>query len=345
MTVFKVGLSADFLKPNGQPAFPMFDLSPLVNAPGIELAYVPVTDSRIQAADIKGYDALILLGARFDADSHPGDGRLALIARFGVGYDTVDVDACTANEVALVITPDGVRRPVAVAILSMMLALSSKLLLKDRLARQGSTGWAQRADYMGDGLIGRTLGSIGLGNIGAELFRMAQPLQMRFIACDPYADKSVAKELGIELVDLTNLFRQSDFLAVNCPFSPETDKLVNAERLALMKPSAYLINTARGPIVDETALVDALVSGKIAGAALDVFEVEPSGADNPLFQLDNVIVSPHALSWTDQCFSGIGVDDVAAALAVSKGEIPVGIVNKEILESPGWLNKLSNFAG
>lgn len=345
MSEFRVGLSADFKKPDGQPAFPMFDLSPLNDAPDISWAYVPVTDNRIEPTDIEGFDALILLGAYFDENSHAGDGRLALIARFGVGYDTVDVDACTANDVALVITPNGVRRPVAVAILTMILALSGKLLAKDQLTRQGPDGWAQKSNYMGEGLVGRTLGSVGIGNIGAEMFRLAEPLSMRFIACDPYADKTVAQSLGVELVELADLFAQADYLAINCPLSPATEKLVNAQRLAMMKPSAFLINTARGPIVDEAALIEALNSGKIAGAGLDVFEDEPGSGDNPLLKMENVIVTPHALCWTDQCFAGIGADDVAAVLAVSKGELPVGIVNKDILDSREWQDKLKSFAG
>lgn len=344
MARFRVGLSADFTKPDGTPAFPMFDLSPLDDATGIDWSYVPVRAGRIAAADISGFNALILLGARFDAQSFPGDGRLALIARFGVGYDTVDVGACSANDVALTITPNGVRRPVAVAILTMLLALSGKLLVKDRLTRQGPDGWAQKSTYMGQGLMGRVLGSVGVGNIGAEMFRLAQPFGMRFMAADPFADPALARDLGIELVTLEDLFRQADYLTINCPLSPATEGLVNAERLALMKPTAQIINTARGPIVDEAALIAALQAGQLAGAGLDVFEDEPGSADNPLFQMDNVIVTPHALCWTDQCFAGIGADDIAAVLAVSRGEVPDGIVNTSVLERSGWREKLASYA-
>jgi len=343
--MFKLGLSADFQKPDGTAAFPSFDLAPLDMAEGIDWRFVPVRDGRIAAEDMAGLDALILLGARFDADSFPGDGRLALIARFGVGYDTVDVAACDAHDVALTITPNGVRRPVAAAILTLILALSGKLLIKDRLTRQGPPGWAQRADHMGSGVSGKVLGSIGIGNIGAEMFRIARPLDMTFIAADPYADPEAARAIGVELVDTEEVFRRADFLTINCPLSPATQGLVNAERLATMKPSAHLINTARGPIVDEAALIAALQSGRIAGAGIDVFEEEPSPADNPLFAMDNVIVTPHALCWTDQCFAGIGADTVAAAMAVARGEEPVGIVNRAILGSPGWRAKLAEFSG
>ena len=137
MTKFRVALSADFQKPDGSASFPSFDLSPLNDEPQIEWSYVPVTEGRVAASDMAGFDALILLGARFDAESFPGDGRLCLIARFGVGFDTVDVAACDENDVALVITPSGVRRPVAVAILTLILALAGRLMTKDRLTRQG----------------------------------------------------------------------------------------------------------------------------------------------------------------------------------------------------------------
>ncbi len=142
---------------------------------------------------------------------------------------------------------------------------------------------------MGLGLVGRTLGQLGIGNIGAEVFRLARPFEMKFIAHDPYADPKVAQELGVRLVGLEELFREADVLSVSCPLNDETHHIVNAERLALMKPTAYLINTSRGPVVDEKALTDVLQQGGIAGAGLDVFEQEPSPADNPLYRLDNVL--------------------------------------------------------
>ena len=296
---FRVALSGDFLTPDAAPAFPMFDLGPLDADPGIDWDYIRPEDGRITAASIEGFDALILLAARFDAESIPSDGRLALVARFGVGYDSVDVAACARAGIGVTITPDGVRRPVAVSILTFVLALAGNLFVKDGLAREGAAGFARRSDHMGVGLIGRTLGSIGLGNIGAEMFRMFAPLGMRFIAHDPYVSEADAAVLGITLVDLDRLFRGSDFLAVNLPLTPETEKLVDARRLAMMKPSAYLINTSRGPIVDPAALVAALSDGTIAGAGIDVFDPEPPSPDDPLLGLDNVIVTPHALCWTD----------------------------------------------
>ncbi len=251
---FRVAVSSDFIKPDGSPAFPMFDMSPLDEKANVEWKYLEERDGPVSAAELSGHDALILLGQRFDRASIPADGRLAHVARFGVGYDTVDVAACSEHGIALSITPDGVRRPVAVSIIALMLAITGKLLIKDRLTRQGPEGFARKIDHMGVGLVGKTLGSMGIGNIGAEMFRMAMPFDMKFIAHDPYADLAVAEELGVRMVDKETLAEESDVLAVNCPLNDETHQIVSAEFIAAMKPSAFLINTSRGPTVDQTAL-------------------------------------------------------------------------------------------
>jgi phosphoglycerate dehydrogenase-like enzyme len=340
---FRVALSGDFMKADGSPTFADFDLAPLKSASNVEMVYLENINP-LTAAQLENFDALILLAHRFTADSVPKSGRLSVVARFGVGYDTVDVSACTAADIALCITPDGVRRPVAVSIITFMLALTGKLLVKDKLARQGPPGFAARGAHMGVGLVGRALGSIGIGNIGAEMFRLVKPFDMKFLAYDPYADKTVASELGVELVSLDDLFARADVLTVNCPLSADTHHLVNAERLSLMKPSAYFINTARGPIVDQKALTKVLAAGKIAGAGLDVFEVEPTDPDDPLFKLDNVIAAPHALCWTDQCFAGNGAADVKAVLDVQRGLLPRGIVNREVLDKSGFRDKLTLYS-
>jgi phosphoglycerate dehydrogenase-like enzyme len=339
---YRVALSGDFRKADGSPTFPDFDLTPLQSAKNVEMVFLDNANP-LKGEQLEDFDALILLAHRFDAGSVPKSGRLAVVARFGVGYDTVDVPACTANDIALVITPDGVRRPVAVSIITFMLALTGKMMAKDKLARQGPPGFASRGEHMGVGLVGRTLGSLGVGNIGAEMFRMAKPFDMNFIAHDPYADKTVAAELGIKLVSIEELFSSADVLAVNCPLTKVTHHIVNAERFALMKPTAYFINTARGPIVDQKALTKVLQERKIAGAGLDVFEQEPTDPDDPLLKLNNIIAAPHALCWTDQCFAGNGAADVKAVFDVMKGQAPRGVVNREVLEKPGFKAKLDAF--
>jgi D-3-phosphoglycerate dehydrogenase len=340
---FRVALSGDFRKPDGSPTYPDFDLEPLRSAPGVEMEFLESANP-LRAEQLEDFDALILLIHRFAAESVPKSGRLSVVARFGVGYDTVDVEACTKAGIALVITPDGVRRPVAVSVITLMLALTGKLMVKDGLTREAAAGYARRGDHMGVGLVGRTLGSLGIGNIGAEVFRMAKPFDMTLIAHDPFADKAVAAELGVELVGLEELFRRSDVLSVSCPLTPETHHIVNAERLALMKPTAYLINTARGPIVDQKALTRVLQEGGIAGAGLDVLEQEPPEPDDPILKLDNVLLAPHALCWTDQCFAGNGAADVRAVLDVQHGRVPRGVVNRAVLEGDIWKARLAAYA-
>jgi phosphoglycerate dehydrogenase-like enzyme len=337
---FRVALSGDFRKPDGSPVYPDFDLELLRQAPGVELAFLEPSDP-IRAEQIEQFDALILLASRFNPGSiHPNQ-RLAVVARFGVGYDNVDLEACTQAGIAVVITPDGVRRPVAVSILTLIMALAGKLMIKDRLTREGPVGFARRSEHMGVGLVGRVLGSIGVGNIGAELFRLARPFDMRFLGHDPYVDPNMPASLGVELVSLEEIFRRADFVSVNCPLSASTHHLIKAEHFALMKPTAYFINTARGPIVDQKALTRVLLERRIAGAGLDVLEKEPPDPNDPILKLDNVILTPHALCWTDQCFAGIGAADVQAVLEVQRGREPRLVVNQAVLASNTWRRRMT----
>lgn len=345
MAKYRVALSGDFRKADGSPTYPMFDLAPLTSDQDIEVRFVDPVDGVMPAAGLLGCDALILLVPKFAPTSVPADGRLAVVARFGVGYDSVDIPTCNANGIALCITPDGVRRPVAVSIVTFVLALSQRLLIKDQLTREGPSGWAKRSDHMGTGLVGRTLGQLGIGNIGAEVFRLAKPFDLKFIAHDPYVEPRVAKDLGVELVGLEDLFRRADFLSVSVPLSDATRHIVNAERLALMKRTAYLINTSRGPTVDQQALYRALTNGTIAGAGLDVFDIEPVPSDEPILKLPNVIVAPHALCWTDECFANNGAADIAHVKEALAGRVPRSIVNKEVVDNTKFKAKLAALAG
>jgi D-3-phosphoglycerate dehydrogenase len=298
----------------------------------------------LRVDQIAGYDALIVLSPTVTATTLDGAERLTVIARFGVGYDSVDVAACTRRGVALTITPDGVRRPMATVGMTFLLALSQRLLEKDRLTRAGQ-GWERKLDFMGSGLTGRVLGSIGLGNIGRELFRLAAPFEMRHLAYDPFVTSEAAAEFGVDLVpDVETLLRSADFVVVNCALTPETHHLLNRDRLALMKPTTYLISIARGPIVDQAALTDALREGRIAGAGLDVFEREPVDPNDPLLTLDNVIVSPHALCWTDEFAFITGRSAIEAVVDVAHGRVPTYVVNKEVIETPLFQDKLRRYA-
>lgn len=334
---FRVGLTRDFLKPDGTLGFEDIGLD-LLRGAGVEWEFLAENTPELRADQVRDYDALLVLAPRVTAATLQEPGRLTLLARFGVGYDSVDVEACTRQGVLLTITPDGVRRPVAAAALTLLLALAHKLLLKDRLTRAGR--WAERFDHMGMGLTGRTLGVIGWGNIGREVFVLARPLQMRHRAYDPYANPADAAAQGVELVGLEELLRSSDFVCVCCALTAETRHLLNADRLALMKPTAYLINVARGPIVDQPALTQALRERKIQGAGLDVFEKEPIDPNDPLLTLDNVIVTPHALCWTDECFRGNGHSACRSILDVAAGRVPDHVVNRAVLNHPRLRERL-----
>lgn len=335
---WRVALSGGFLKGDGSPAYPDFDTGGLRSDPGVALLQLPARPA-ILPEDTAGLDALILLGEEFRASSIAPDGRLSLVARFGVGFDSVDTRACTAAGVAVSITPVAVRRPVGVAIITLMLALAGRLMEKDRLTRLGPPGFARRGDAMGAGLEGRVLGSLGFGNIAAEMFRLAKPFNMRFAAHDPYADPASAARMGVEMVGAEDLFRSADVLAVNCPLTEETRGAVSAERLALMKPSSFLINTARGPIVDEAALAAALHAGRLAGAGLDVFDPEPPAADAAILRAPNVIATPHALAWTDQGFAAMGAACVAAVQSARRGEAPANLANPEVMRGAPRLGR------
>ena len=281
---------------------------------------------------LAGYDALVLEQMQLRASSLDGLDRLILVARYGVGFDSVDVEACTASGVIVSNTPDGVQRPMAAVNLALLLAISMRLVQKDRMTRDGR--WEEAGRMLGTGLTGRTLGLIGMGNIGTETLVLARPLGMRHVVHDPFADASRIRAAGAEAASLDELLGQSDVVVLGVPLTAATRHLVGARELALMRPSACLVNTTRGPVVDEAALVDALRAGRLAGAALDVFEVEPVEAGNPLLALDNVIVTPHALGSTDECFSLIGRSVTSAIRAVADGRPPRYVVNPAVLAHP-----------
>jgi phosphoglycerate dehydrogenase-like enzyme len=248
-----------------------------------------------------------------------------------------------------VITSGGVQRPVAVGILAFVLALMHRLLAKDKLARRGAPGFLDPTAPIGIGITGKTLGTIGLGNIGSEMVRIMRPLGLTFVAHDPNVDDARARELGVSLVDLETVFRASDILTINCPLTDSTRGLVNAARLAMMKPTAFLINTARGAIVDQAALTEALLARRIAGAGLDVFDPEPLRSDDPLLGLDTVVLAPHSVAMTDELISQCGALVIRAVLDVMHGREPQGIVSRRAVEHPEWRRRLddnrANFGG
>jgi D-3-phosphoglycerate dehydrogenase len=337
---FRVGVTRDFLNPDGTLGYGDIGLGLLDRAAAVDWEFLPEDVTELRSDQIQAYDALLVLAPRVTAATVNAAGRLAIIARFGVGYDSVDVDACTRNGILVTITPDGVRRPLAVAAMTFILSLGHKLLIKDHLTRTGR--WTDKLNHMGIGMTGRTLGVVGLGNIGRELATLAAPFGLRLLGFDPYVDAEYAATAGVQLVDLDTLLRSSDFVCITCALTPETYHLVDERRLALMKPTAYLINIARGPIVDEQALIATLQARSIQGAGLDVFEQEPIDPSNPLLSLDNVVVTPHAIGWTDECFFGMGRSACESILDVAAGRVPRHIVNRAALDHPAWRRRLAH---
>ena len=267
-----------------------------------------------------------------------GEDRPVLLARFGVGLDAVDLEACTAAGVAVTITPDGARRAVATAALSLILAVDHRLVVKDRLTRQGR--WQDRMAHMGRGLTGRTVGVLGLGSIAQDLFDLLQPFGTRNLAADPFRDVEQAASQGIELVELDTLLAESDIVVITAALTEATHHLIDARRISLMRPDAILINVARGPIVDTAALTDALAAGRIRGAGLDVFEIEPLPAEHPLTGLDNVVLSPHSLAWTNEMALGNGNSAIRAILDLRDRRLPQHLANPQVTSHPTFAARL-----
>jgi len=327
---FRVGITSDILDARGEPAFGRGPLAALDAAPGLQWEWLPKGLREITADHAAAYDALYVNSPKVPAAAvaRP-DLRLRLISRHGVGYDSVDVPAMTRAGVLVANTPDAVPRPVATMAIALLLALAHRLPAKDRMTRAGN--WGERLEHMGVGLTGRTLGVVGAGRIGKELLRMAKVFDLRLLAADPYADEHELATLGTRKLPLAEVIAQSDFVVVTCLLNDETRHLVNAAQIARMKPTAFLINVARGPVVEEKALAAALAARRIAGAGLDVFEEEPTPAGNPILKLDNVIVAPHALAWTDELFDAIARAGIGAVLSVHAGRRPRYLVNSEAL--------------
>jgi len=333
MTKYRVGITRDILDSRGEPAFGKAALAVLDAAPNLEWEYLPQIVRELTADHAARYDALYVNMARTPASAVARDDlRLRVVARHGVGYDSVDVPAMTRAGVVVTNTPMPMPRPVATIALTFILALAGKLMLKDRLTR--TNRWNERMDNMGVGLTGRTLGVVGAGRIGKELLRMARTFDLKLLANDPYVNAVELSYVGARKVDLPTLLRESDFVVTIPLLNEKTRHLVGAREFAQMKPTAYFINVSRGPVVDEPALIAALRDGRIAGAALDVFEQEPVDPANPLLAMDNVIVTPHSLCWTDECFHNMAATGLQSIVDALSGRVPEFVVDREVLEHP-----------
>lgn len=343
--MFLVGLTPDLFNSAGEPTFGREALAVLDGASDL-LAWEVTEDARggVTPEMTARYDALYLNTPKVGAESFGDAFRTRLVARHGVGFDWVDTAALDRFGVVLTNTPLAIRRPVAAMALTFMLALGQRLFLKDALTRSGR--WNERNDHMGMGLTGRTLGLVGVGGIGQELARIVAPFEMRVIGAGRGETSGASRvepvQDGLILrVDLATVLAESDFLVLACPLDETTFHLIGAPELARMKPGAYLINVARGAVVDEAALIEALRTKRIAGAGLDVFETEPVDPRNPLLAMDNVILSPHSLCWTDETFGGIARTAMTSIVDMLSRRQPAHVVNRGALDHPrvrDWLS-------
>lgn len=320
-----------------------FGVDSLDDEAGVHWRFLDDDTIEMRPVDIESLDALLLGGTKVTPATLEGNEQLALITRFGAGYDRVDLEACTNNAVIVANTPLAVKRPVAAMAAMFILALGHDVANLDRLVRAGT--WPTSEGKRGIGLVGRTLGLLGLGSIGQEIAKLMAPFDMRVMAYDPYVSLDTASAAGVELGDLETVLAQADFVCVSCTLTDETRNLLNATTLALMKPTSFVINVARGPIINQQALTEALQSRTIRGAGLDVFEAEPIAPDDPLLALDNVIVTPHQACMTDQCSHDIGRQTMDTALGLRSGKLPDSIINSEVLDNPRLQEKLRRLSG
>jgi phosphoglycerate dehydrogenase-like enzyme len=282
----------------------------------------PLTEDEV-AAFMPGVRGWVCGTDRFTRKALQHADKLEVLARSGVGYDAIDTAACDELGIAVCTTPGANNLAVAEFALGMVFALARQFVWSDIVTRRKK--W-ERALINGNSPLGKTLGIVGFNNIGQALARIAVPLGMNVLYTDILGDFA-PKELGAKYVEFDELLRTADFVSLHVPLTPKTKNLISTREMGLMKDSAFLINTARGGIVDEAALYQGLKAQTIAGAALDVFDQEPISADNPLFELENLIMTPHMAGVSTEAKQAMLRMAVGNTLAVLAGERPATIVN------------------
>jgi D-3-phosphoglycerate dehydrogenase len=257
--------------------------------------------------------------------------KCVAVIRYGVGCDTVDIQAASENKILVVNVPDFCMQEVSNHVFLLLLALCKKLVPLNNLVKAGR--WAEaKATLAPMGSIhGQTLGIIGCGRIGQTVAQKAGCFGLNILGYDKYLPKSVGEKAGITLVEMDELLEKSDYITIHAPLSAETRHLIGENEIKKMKSSAFLINTSRGALIDEAALVAALQKKQIAGAGLDVYENEPVPSDAPLLKLDNVITLPHSGSYSDEAFSLLRRSVGKEAARIARGEMPLNVVNKTVM--------------
>jgi D-3-phosphoglycerate dehydrogenase len=279
-------------------------------------------------ANVRDADVILVSGVPITRRVMEHMSRCRAVVRYGVGVDNVDLEAATDHGIVVAHVLDFCTEEVANHALLLLLACAKRLVPLDRDLREGRWSGTPLPDL--PAIFGQTLGIVGFGNIGQALAHKAQALGLEVVACDPYVDTAFAEQCGVRLLPLEDLLRRSDYVSLNCPATAETCDLMGARELALMKPTAILINTARGTLVDEEALVEALRSGGIAGAGLDVFAEEPLPAGSPLRHLDNVVLTPHTAGFSERSIRLVRAGVGKAAADVLSGRWPRYVANPAV---------------
>lgn len=340
--MFRVALTGDFYDGDGKPRYRDIGLDLFESDPKIQVTSFSRHLPEVSPEQLAGFHGVIVLSPKVTARSLEASSELLAVGRFGVGFDSVDVAACTAANVLLFITAGAVDHSVAEGTVSWMLALSHHLRVKDALVRSGK--WHERSFFMGSELRDRTLGIVGLGGIGRSVIRMLKGFRMRSpLVYDPFVPSTVLAETGARSVSLDELMAESDFVSLHCPLNEHTRNMITARELARMKPTAYLINTARGGIVNEDDLYEVLCERRIAGAALDCFADEPLIKPPRWAKLDNVLLAPHAIAWTNELFRDIGRAACQGIIELAQGRTPHGIINPEVIDRPAFQAKLTRW--
>ena len=259
-----------------------------------------------------------------------------VISRYGIGVDMIDLEAASERGIPVCNVPDYCIEEVSTHTLAFVLGLNRRLFAQT--AHVASGQWGGAPGGMPARLSLQSMGVLGLGRIGREVARKAQGVGLKVLAHDPYLQPDQAQALGVELVGLDELLRRADYLSIHCPLTKETRHLIGAAQLALMKPTAFLINMARGPVVDQPALCQALVSGVIAGAAADVLEQEPPDPNDPLLKLPNMFVTPHFSSASTESVVQLRRDVARHVVQVLRGEPPQAVVNPQYLRGAAGSN-------
>ncbi|MFC1957683.1 C-terminal binding protein [Chloroflexota bacterium] len=283
-------------------------------------------DEIIEAA--KDADAIITSGAQITRRVMETLLKCKVIVRTGVGFDTLDVDAATDNGIIVVTLPTFCTEEVANHTIALLLTCSRKLIILNNSIKQGNWAESRQAMLSMGSIYGQTLGLVGCGNIGRMVARKAQCFDLRILGNDPYVDTSRARWNGITLVSLPELLKESDFVSIHTPLNKETRHLIGEKEFKQMKPTAFFFNAARGPIVDEAALIKALQEKWIAGAGLDVFEKEPVAPDNPLLKMDNVVLTPHSAFYSTASSERQGRTSGQEIARVFSGRWPKSVVNQ-----------------